>query len=62
MKLLLRLFLVSVLAFGPSLASAGDQDNTKVEGSLKDIRWGTHWAGPELKASDLAGKVVLLKI
>lgn len=44
-------------------AFAGNQDNSKVEGTTQDIKWGAHWAGPELKApADLKGKVVLLKI
>jgi|TARA_B110000196_G_scaffold273117_1_gene249392 hypothetical protein len=34
-----------------------------LEGSLKQIKMGTHWAGPELEGpQSLLGKVVLLKI
>jgi len=50
-------------AFFALPAFAGNQDNTKVEGTTQDIQWGAHWAGPEVKApADLKGKVVLLKI
>jgi len=46
-----------------SLPACAEKDTTKVEGSTKDIQWGQHWAGLELKApADLKGKVVLLKI
>jgi len=46
-----------------ALTACADQDNAKVEGTTKDIRWGNHWAGTEVKApEDLKGKVVLLKI
>ncbi|MGY8690917.1 MAG: hypothetical protein ACKVHP_24660 [Verrucomicrobiales bacterium] len=54
--------LVGILTLIPLLSVSADQDNTKVEGSLKDVQWGDHWAGPEIKVSDLRGKVVLLKI
>lgn len=56
-----RLFLA--FAFLSLPLQGGQQDNTKVEGATKDIQWGKHWAGPELKAPDeLKGKVVLLVI
>ena len=46
-----------------ALTACADQDNAKVEGSTKDIHWGNHWAGPEVKApANLKGKVVLLTI
>ena len=39
------------------------QYNAKVEGSTEDIKWGKHWAGPEVKAPEaLKGLVVLLVI
>lgn len=58
---MLRIFLATLLLSIP--VQAGQQDNTKVEGSTKEISWGKHWAGPEVKApADLKGKVVLLVI
>lgn len=45
------------------LPACAEKEAAKVEGTTKDIRWGQHWAGPEVKApADLKGKVVLLKI
>ncbi len=39
------------------------QNNVKVEGSAEDIRWGHHWAGPEVSsAAAMKGKVTLLVI
>ena len=56
-RLLLALAFLSLPLLG------GQQNNTKVEGTTKEIRWGQHWAGPVLKApADLKGKVVLLVI
>lgn len=56
-KLLLAITSLALPAFG------GNQDNTKVAGMTKEITWGQHWAGPELKApADLKGKVTLLVI
>ena len=58
---MLKLLLASALFCLP--ISAGQQDNTKVEGSTQSIDWGKHWAGPEVKApAALKGKVVLLVI
>ena len=35
----------------------------EIDGATSEIKWGKHWAGPELKgAKSLEGKVVLLKI
>jgi hypothetical protein len=54
----------ALLAFPFTACAEGDRDSTaEIDGSTKDIGWGEHWAGPTLKrASDLEGKVVLLKI
>lgn len=58
---MLRIILSSLLLCLPVIA--GQQDNTKVHGSSKEIGWGKHWAGPEIKApEDLKGKVTLLVI
>lgn len=39
------------------------EKSTVIEGSLKQITLGTHWAGPKLEGPEnLRGKVVLLKI
>jgi len=53
-----------LLALPLAACAEGDGDSAaKVDGSTKDIGWGEHWAGPKVKrASDLEGKVVLLKI
>ena len=57
---MMRVFLLAAFLALPACA---EKDTAKVEGSTKDIQWGQHWAGPELKApADLKGKVVLLKI
>jgi len=57
---MIRLLLTTALLCLPISA---DQDNRKVEGSTRDIIWGKHWAGPEVKAPvDLKGKVTLLVI
>lgn len=46
-----------------ALPACGEKEADKVEGSTKDIKWGHHWAGPELKVpADLEGKVTLLVI
>ena len=58
---MLRLLFATLLLCVP--AHANQQDNRKVEGSAQEIRWGRHWAGPEIQApSDLKGKVTLLVI
>lgn len=58
---MLRLFLAFILSATSLIA--GQQDNRKVEGTTQDINWGTHWAGPKLKApAELKGKVTLLVI
>lgn len=60
--------LTAALLAWPIAAFAADDDGREgseaaIDGSTKDIGWGEHWAGPKLKrASDLEGKVVLLKI
>ena len=59
--MMLRIFLATLLLYIP--VHANQQDNRKVEGSTQEIRWGRHWAGPEIQApSDLKGKVTLLVI
>lgn len=55
--------LILLTLFCTLTAHAGQQNNIKVEGTTKNIDWGQHWAGPEVKApADLKGKVVLLVI
>ena len=59
---------LSILPIAAALFSASacadDPSVSKLEdATTKDIKWGQHWAGPELKgAKSLEGKVVLLKI
>jgi len=58
---MLKIFLATLLFSLPVFA--GQQDNSKVEGSTQDIGWGRHWAGPEIKTpADMKGKVTLLVI
>lgn len=49
----------TIITLSLSTTLRADQDNTKVEGSLADIKWGEHWAGPDVQVKDLEGKVVL---
>ena len=57
--------LLTAVALSP-LALAGEKRATseaEIDGATSKIKWGQHWAGPELKgAKSLEGKVVLLKI
>ena len=54
---------VLALLLASVAAPAAEEPSKDVEGSLAKVRWGKHWAGPELKgARSLEGKVVLLKI
>lgn len=59
---MVKVFLVLALAL-LALPACGEKEAGKVEGSAKDIKWGRHWAGPEVKGPDeLKGKVTLLVI
>lgn len=58
---MLKVLLTSLLLSLPIYA--GQQDNSKVQGTTQNIDWGKHWAGPEVNSSaDLKGKVTLLVI
>lgn len=56
----------SIVGLGASWAFGQDKSIAKKGGSIDKIRWGQHWAGPELATKtagkNLKGKVVLLKI
>ena len=58
---------LSSFADGEGGSKTREKDNAEkseaLEGSLKQIKMGTHWAGPKLEGpQSLRGKVVLLKI
>lgn len=56
MKLLFAIFLLALPAYG-------DRNRQAAQGSVDDIRWGRHWAGPVIQgSSELKGKVTLLVI
>lgn len=47
----------------PKGAKPAEAKKREIKGSLAKIKWGKHWAGPELTApKHLKGKVVLLKM